>query len=503
MRPPLLVGAAAIVGLACLVPLLASPPETIVRSVSDDAFYYLGVARHVVEGRGPTYDTITWTTGFHPLWMALLAGGIVSTGGGIHGPVVWTLGIGTFLYLITALPLGGAACTLWGERAGWLASALWLSNPHAVLLVATGMEGSLYAALLAGCLWAAARTARQPERLPWGCTIGLAILVGLTVTSRTDALLLLPLTAAWLLFFFSAPLRSRLARTAVFCLVAVLPFLVWLVWAHDWTGSWIQGSADTKTIWRQTLNADRGVLAATLSIFGTWVVKSVLKVPALKWVLPYVGRLESAVATPRTGSVMLRGLWLFLLLIGSAYAIFLPKLWTWYYVPALVTLTLFAGAGLDLWLRTREARRGRAAARGLFALAVLLIGVESVGYLTVKSSRGRNAWQTDMLEAARWMERELPPDTVAAAWNAGIYGWYSRLRLINLDGLINNEIADMSRTGEKVEGYLIRRRVRVLVDYDETVFTLDPAWRAEHLAPLRHFPVTARGGKPITVWQVR
>jgi hypothetical protein len=241
------------------------------------------------------------------------------------------------------------------------------------------------------------------------------------------------------------------------------------------------------------MNAEEGTVALTASLFVSWVVKSIVKVPALKWALAFL---------PRGGGSLVRGLWVYPLLVGAAYALLLPKLWTWYFAPALVTLTLLAAAGIDAWLRRREGRKGQGAARGLFAVAMVLIAVESVGYLGVKSIRGRNADQRDMLAAAVWMRENVEPDKVAAAWNAGIYGWYSGLRVVNLDGLINNEVATRIRSGEAQEAYLGRRGIRVLVDYDETVAQLDSEWRAAHLRPLRRFPATTRGGKDITVWEI-
>ena len=39
--------------------------------VIPDAFVYSRIAFHVNQGLGPTYDLITMTNGFHPLWMII------------------------------------------------------------------------------------------------------------------------------------------------------------------------------------------------------------------------------------------------------------------------------------------------------------------------------------------------------------------------------------------------------------------------------------------------
>jgi hypothetical protein len=474
----------AAVSIAFLLPLVFGPPERVVRFLSDDAYYYLSVAKHVSEGRGPTFDAITRTTGFHPLWMFLLA---------LRPSVSWALGLGTFLFLATTIPLGLAARALWGEDAGRIAAALWLANPHAVLLVATGMEGSLYAALLASLAWALTRVARERS---WSSVLFAGAVAGLAVVARTDGLLVVPLAALWIAWIAEGGATRRAAQSIAFGAVALVPFALWLAWAYGWTGRWIQGSADTKTLWREGMNAEQGALAVTLSLLGAWGVKAFVKVPAFKWGIPFF---SAAVSTSlRGGRGLAHGLWLVPVLAGAAYALLLPKLWGWYFAPALVGLTLLAAAALGTWFDRRGRRVG-----GLFALAILLIGLESLGYLSVKSIRGRNAYQQDMLATALWMREHLPPGTLAAAWNSGIYGWYSELSVVNLDGLINNEIADRIRAGESEEAYLERRGIEVLVDYDETVKRqLDPAWRERHLRPLFRRTKTHGGGKDITVWGI-
>jgi len=48
-------------------------PRGIVDFLVDDAYYYLGVARSLALGLGPTFDGQTWTNGFQPLWQLVLA----------------------------------------------------------------------------------------------------------------------------------------------------------------------------------------------------------------------------------------------------------------------------------------------------------------------------------------------------------------------------------------------------------------------------------------------
>jgi hypothetical protein len=42
------------------------------KSLPDDAFYYFQIARHLAQGDGVTFDGLTATNGFHPLWLVLI-----------------------------------------------------------------------------------------------------------------------------------------------------------------------------------------------------------------------------------------------------------------------------------------------------------------------------------------------------------------------------------------------------------------------------------------------
>src|SRR5262245_22409778 len=52
--------------------LCLGPEERIAYLLFDDAYYYLGVAHHMAQGMGSTFDGINASNGYHPLWCWLL-----------------------------------------------------------------------------------------------------------------------------------------------------------------------------------------------------------------------------------------------------------------------------------------------------------------------------------------------------------------------------------------------------------------------------------------------
>jgi hypothetical protein len=463
-RLKLAVAAAAIVASAVLAFLLTASPEHLVDYLSDDAFYYLRVASHLAAGDGPTFDGVTRTTGFHPLYALVLAA-LYTVVREPHARLVAALAVNVAAFAAAAVLLALAAGRLWGPRAAWLCALAWLTNPHALLLPFTGMEGTLCAAALAGLLWALAR--------PTIATVGAAL--ALCILARTDGLLLFPLTFAVL------AVEGTLVQAVVAALLGVVPYALWVLYTRSEGASALHGSADVKRLWRMGMTDGLDTLEKawfSLHILLVWIGKSLVKVPLLHCFLPWSGR----AFRPRPAVAHLA--WLFPAGLGLAYALLLPRAWTWYYAPAIAGLTLLAAgtlAQVDL------------AHRGAQAL-VLLALVESYGYLAHMLVQGRNRDQRDMLAAARWVADHVPVTTRVGAWNAGIYSWYSGHTVVNLDGLINDEIAAWVRGGRPFVGYLERRGIDVVVDYDEILRQLPQ----EQIQVIARFE-SAWGGKPISV----
>jgi len=60
---------------------------------------------------------------------------------------------------------------------------------------------------------------------------------------------------------------------------------------------------------------------------------------------------------------------------------------------------------------------------------------------------------------------ELRP---AGSWNAGIIGYYAGGRVVNLDGLVNNEVYPYLVSG-MLRDYVIRKRIRYIVDFESMI----------------------------------
>ena len=453
--------------------------ERLVSYLSDDAYYYFNVAAQIAAGNGPTADGVTTTTGFHPLYCFALAGihGLThpSLDGFIQEAIVFNaltfLAAGAFLYL--------AARTWWGRPAGIAVLLFWLTNPHSNLISTAGLEGSVYSMTLALLLWRIVVFMRRfgDAAGAGSClahAVGLGLCGGLVLLSRTDSLVILPLVAI-LLVLASPGVRwpVRFIAAAVFAILSVALLGLW--WGYSWayTGRIAQGSAVIKTLWHESKVGSDTLAAGALFTAFVWCkysYKAFFKAVPLKWTLSALpGLSHSGKGAVLANKALLHLLWIFPLGLGLAYALFIDRPRTWYYVPALTGLLLIsAGASQRLLTETPTNRLWRLAVRFAPLMAWLIV-VESTAIFARDVFHGRSPEQVRTVAFARELAEEVPPGTRIGCWHSGIVQYYTpELTVINLDGLANNEIVPVLQGEKSMNEYWDERNITLILGEPRT-----------------------------------
>lgn len=534
LRPPLVALAvlAALMSVAFPLWRLMTPRETYILHLSDDAFYYFSVAPNIAAGLGPTADGITRTTGWHPLYGFILAGLHCLTNPSLDGFVKEAIALNAGLYLLAGYFLYRAGRQAWGKPAGWAAALLWLTNPYGVLIAAQGLESALYGAGLALLIWRllalmTSSSAGRPRAYLSGCLL-LGLWAGLVVLSRTDSILLMPLLALMLLAGPRVVARqTRLAGVALFSILVLAAYGAWLLYVRHYTGEFHQGSAAVKMEWRKyemgRLTALGGVLFV-LKMWGEYVLKTFLKVPALKWLLAGIPLLSRARHGGLPGRRFIWVLAITPVVLGAAYSLLLDWTRAWYYLPGLLTLTfLSAGAAAALlnagtscgpvngsaewpvWCDSGPIRLNRlqllaAGTAGLIAWAVVIESAVVFGTKAYDeiSSDSEKVWA---LEMADWMERNVEPGSRIGVWHSGIVGYYTpNMNVINLDGLNNNDILQVLRGRKTLPEYVDEIGLQLVVSKGrDKMGTLPPRWGTRRLAAWDRPPRRASATEPPSV----
>jgi hypothetical protein len=391
----------------------------------DDAYYYFEIARNLAQGHGPSFDRLTTTNGYHPLWLAVCT--IVYSLGFDAVPalrVLLTLQVamyGAFALLgLTYLRRHLADQPLAVQQSTLVIAGLLAINPSIAKVFVNGVEAPL-SLLLQATVLAWLLRSDQPLSKREGLW-ALSVVLALAFLARTDAGLLTLTILVWGLLRGGPGVH--LLKVAALPATVLGVFLVVNQWMF---GAPTQVSGDLKRV--------------TPSV-AQWVL-----IVAMLLAAGVLLRVRPKGKFPRTRQVLIRT-WPFGAFSCAVIAYYLgfqtfPRVW--YFVPVVLwLLVLFCAVAADLlclaWAERREANPDVAPLRAIAPIAVLLMGAlglaaavgHSLGAAGVHHSRMANA------EAGRWVSSHLPADAVLGSWDAGVVAYFTTQRVVNLDGVVNS-----------------------------------------------------------------
>jgi hypothetical protein len=430
----------------------------------DDWFYYIGIARNLADGNGPTFDGVVSTTGFHPLWTWLLApidlADPVLPGSTVQAVVLLNAAIilvcaGLTLRLLDVVTRSRASAPLITVA----------SYSVAMPFLLNGMESA--AVLLLIVLWGTLALRvnwSRPFAAPW-MVAGLGLCTALLPLGRLDAAAI-----AVLMIGGCALLLDR--RVAVVLGASLAVILVVQAGINRTVGGGVVPiSGEVKGWWHSIGVYRRDGWAGAADFMGTGVraarraATGVGEVPEVgadildRWAVP---ALLVVVIMVLIGALRRRGAgsWppdrrvLVLLWVASAgyvvaqafyYSFFSASWGTWYQSVAVVLTVVSIGLALD-----RLTRRVHGA---LLVLALAAAVVYATTLVTAVQSRrsavdGPN-WGTAARTVVKLLEEHSSPDDRVGVWAAGQIGYYAPNEVVNLEGLVGDaELLRANQDGE-------------------------------------------------------
>jgi hypothetical protein len=231
---------------AYAIAILSRGYEATLASFQDDASYYFVIAEHVVRTQRSTFDGVTATNGYHPLWFAL------------NLVLVELSHLDRHTYVTALVVVCAALTVVHGALLRQLVSALVRSQLVAdviVLLVILrclplafcGMECGVAMPLLAGC---ALLTWKLLSGAPPGVVplAALGMLVAITGLARLDAVLFGLACVALVLFSQRGRGLRSCAQLCAACWAGLSPFIAYLSWNWATQGALLTTSARSKML---------------------------------------------------------------------------------------------------------------------------------------------------------------------------------------------------------------------------------------------------------------
>lgn len=241
--------------LVCLT-IVAVPAHTwITNLATDDALYYPTVARAIATGMGSTYDGITVTNGYHPLWcwlqvpIAAVAGPLGSMG------YLWVVKL--FMAVVVALGL-----VVWERAIRSVTGSTWMSATFVLLLgsywwsvytLYSGMETPLVVLLMGVCILLTSDISREPSII---AAVALGVAMAATFLARLDSIFFLAVLGCVVLVVT----RRSLRLLAAWSLPAALLPLPYLLWNYAAFGSFVPVSGIKKSVSDLDLADQLGIL---------------------------------------------------------------------------------------------------------------------------------------------------------------------------------------------------------------------------------------------------
>jgi len=489
------------------------PPEIRVQFIPDDAYYYLALARNFVNlGRWSFDSGVSLTSGFHLLHAYVLAAGYFLVRPSTEGFVR----LGLLLSFWTTLPAVLLAM-LFAVRSGRLLSAMLLlllvSSRNIMLNTVSVVEWSWVVSLSA--LYVLAFRHLWPTCQKRNLVV-LALIGCLGSLARTDFGIL---PAALALVTLAVPGRPedqpRVWAALVGLAGAVLGVLLSLGHNYVFTGQYLQSRARIKSLWLATYGPSPvPIVRKTLTLFGTasrtteGLAALLLLITVLygthRFVRPWFWAYshDEAAADAKSAHDVL---WLGSGVTVVAYMVFYSLnpagMQNWY------TAGLIAPVFLLLVLPFLDVGPAHVAHMAAVVL-VLALMARQIPFTPAQLHSPEWPHQAFMLRAGRYLHQHDLSGRVAS-WNAGIIGYYEGGHVMNLDGLVNNDIYEYARQNRLPE-YIDEKGIDYILDF-ENMFSskrlrtrggYDSSTFLNRLKPVKRFDNSSRGWHALTLYKI-
>jgi hypothetical protein len=489
---------------------------------TDDAYYYFTIARNAITGGGVSFDRLTPTNGFHPLWMVVVTPLFAVAEALKPGPwfgVRAALTLCALLDLATAKLLHATLMRLGRPIGARWAVALWFLFPTHIMLSLQGLEGAISATVIALHAWFVVRLAGRPG-ITVGSAVPLGAIAGLAFLARTDNGVFVPLAivAETALLAWSGRLAWRRAPAFLLVCAATMSLVAspWLAWNIVTFGTPFQVSGAIKMsspllgghveaaiavyhlpkiavqvlalgqfLWRPIQFALGGYLGTPWpAVMGLAALEAV----ALALLL-VAGVRRMRHEEPPAARTIAAGLGVYLAAHMLVYTFVVPFYAHWYAsVPALVLLLVFVGLGADSLLGGGPAQRRRA----LVAIPAAIGLAMWWRFFSVMGIHPNQPQENARAALAQIAERAPRVSTLGCFHGqTGAWGYFAPsiapYRIVNLDGVVNNRVLESYRRGKYFEYVSDTADLVVLTAPVPFEYLLGPAGTRRFYATFKHW----------------
>lgn len=414
---------------------------------ADDGFFYLQIAHNIASGNGITFHEISDTNGFHPLWQAICAALAFLVPGAKGNLIyaVWAVQILLFWGAIAYLPVGLEQSSRFRPTGVSFLALVFLGMGTLYLT-----EAFLTLFLLVRMIFFVAVSGVWQERVELKISFLFGFVAGLLLLSRLDNVFVI---TALSLVFFQHTRSFRLLPIASYLAGGSLVVVPYLAWNYLTFGHLLPISGVIKSSFPIIQESGPGGLAMSLGIFCLGYLAFLLLI-----------RKEEGFS------------WRIALCIGSLIHLLYISLFQgataqWYWVSQYIVVALLLTdvvaylleKWIDRFLPSNTWKMGLVVLMIVPAIAMSWLKLRyEFSFSGVKSLQVQSV---DPVESfAKELNKRLPAGTAILVYDTpGKLAWYSDLRIIPTDGLVNDYAYEEALSTTGIQAFMQKHEIRYLL----------------------------------------
>jgi len=438
--------------------------KQVVSVTPDDVSYYFKIAANVSDGKGFSFDGISETNGFHPLWLYVLIPVYVIAAGGqeilFRIPILFSL----LLISISAVLFYSILIKFYSKKIVLISGLIFFI--FVMIPSVNGLESSLLILMISilflyGYKADVFSTNHHKKQFIYGMILGLVLLTRLDMFFLAIYICLFCMVLIFLPNHKKLPGWLRLISIAGGTFLVIGPYFLYNFLHFRYL---MPISGALKTCFPKVALSPDVLRSFNLS---SGKINLVTLSFAVTFSIYYLFKYIKAKSIKNNHSYFELSMVVFSLaaLSHSLHAVFIMK-WAvrpWHFLPNFLFLALAIAIPLNFFLSNLKKLKHNSWELILYWAAIgvlILFGTfRLVNYLRPQIPN----WQIVSYDAAIWVENNTPADTILAMKDTGNFSFFSQRSVINLDGVVNNYAYQDSLKNQELGVYLNKNKVDYLV----------------------------------------
>lgn len=451
---------------------------------SDDSYYYFRIAQNIANGYGSTFDQINRTNGYQPLVLLFLMIIYFLFNFDLLTPIIISQILLSIISTIAAYLTYRFIKRISGNEFSAMMSVVFLYlNPIIIAVNFKSLETNFYwLFLITSVLFYEKFLRNSLDKKRNFHLFVFGLIISLAAFSRLDGGFYIIAFALYLLFLKGIKIIEKIKKIFFAGLGFSILFVPYLIYNYLSFGHFVPISGRAKVFHNHKavlsqvgdyfstkfflyelrrfffpfnfdLFANRGFgVFEQIAVYIVIVSLIVLIVLFLK-----SGYLKIVFSRCKGYGFIL----IFLLFHYSFYTLYFWEYRFYYFLPEIIFLASILSLLISEWIEDKFSSKRILANQIVFVLVILIFTIGGVKIFTAQHE------QTLAYKTAKWIKENIPENKTFGSANTGILSYFTQMRFINLDGMVNNDdlIIAYKQGDEKYVEYLRKNRIEYLVDY--------------------------------------